>query len=313
MYSLIVRDYSIADIEAFSALSIRRGSTIASLAKASSDNLRIVTGAWLLFLPKAADEAAVRASAERFLAGPGAWMNETPEGLVTAALESSLLEKTFEGFANGLAPRPNVTAARLTDELETAAAILAARRARTREALQAKNRAVNSGEPPVDDEADRRFMTEALAEARAAAQAGEVPVGAVLVADGRIIACAGNRTLRNGDPTAHAEMLVLREGARVMKNHRLAETPLYVTLAPCPMCAGAIVQARPGRIVFGATDERMGAVGGALSLFELPGVNHRPWVRRGVMAQEAKTLLADFFAARRGAKENEREGEGEAR
>ena len=181
MYSLIVRDYSIADIEAFSALSIRRGSTIASLAKASSDNLRIVTGAWLLFLPKAADEAAVRASAERFLAGPGAWMNETPEGLVAAALESGLLEKTFEGFANGLAPRPNVTAARLTDELETAAAILAARRARTREALQAKNRAVNSGEPPVDDEADRRFMTEALAEARAAAQAGEVPVGAVIV------------------------------------------------------------------------------------------------------------------------------------
>lgn len=110
MYSLIVRDYSIADIEAFSALSIRRGSTIASLAKASSDNLRIVTGAWLLFLPKAADEAAVRASAERFLAGPGAWMNETPEGLVAAALESGLLEKTFEGFANGLAPRPNVTA-----------------------------------------------------------------------------------------------------------------------------------------------------------------------------------------------------------
>ena len=98
-----------------------------------------------------------------------------------------------------------------------------------------------------------------------------------------------------------------------MKNHRLAETTLYVTLEPCPMCAGAIVQARPGRIVFGATDERMGAVGGALSLFELPGVNHRPWVRRGVMAQEAKTLLADFFAARRGAKENEREGEGEAR
>ena len=246
MYSLIVRDYSIADIEAFSALSIRRGSTIASLAKASSDNLRIVTGAWLLFLPKAADEAAVRASAERFLAGPGAWMNETPEGLVAAALESGLLEKTFEGFANGLAPRPNVTAARLTDELETAAAILAARRARTREALQAKNRAVNSGEPPVDDEADRRFMTEALAEARAAAQAGEVPVGAVLVADGRIIACAGNRTLRNGDPTAHAEMLVLREGARVMKNHRLASSPARCARArSCRQDPAASSSARP--------------------------------------------------------------------
>ena len=98
-------------------------------------------------------------------------------------------------------------------------------------------------------------------------------------------------------------MLALREGARVMKNHRLAETTLYVTLEPCPMCAGAIVQARPGRIVFGASDERMGAVGGALSLFELPGVNHRPWVRRGVMADEARTMLAGFFAARRAAKE----------
>lgn len=303
MYSLIVKDYSIADIEAFSALSIRRGSTIASLVKAASDNLRVVTGAWLLFLPKEADAEAVRGCAERFLKGPGAWMNESPEGLEAAAVEAGLLERTPSGFRNELMPRPNVTAARLTDELETAAAILAERRARTREALQARNRAVNSGEPPVDDEADRRFMAEALEEARRAARAGEVPVGAVLVADGRVVARAGNRTLRDGDPTAHAEMLVLREGARVMKNHRLAETTLYVTLEPCPMCAGAIVQARPGRIVFGAADERMGAVGGALSLFELPGINHRPWVRRGVMADEAKAILTDFFAARRTAKE----------
>lgn len=303
MYSLIVKDYAVADIEAFSALSIRRGSTIASLARASSDNQRIVAGAWLLFLPKEAHAQAVRALALRFLAGPGAWLADSPESLEEAALASGLLEKTEAGFRNALEPRPNVTAARLTDELESAAAILAERRARMREALQAKNRAVNSGEPAVDDEADRRFMREAMLEAEKAAEAGEVPVGAVLVAHGRIIARAGNRTLRDGDPTAHAEMLALREGARVMKNHRLAETTLYVTLEPCPMCAGAIVQARPGRIVFGASDERMGAVGGALSLFELPGVNHRPWVRRGVMADEARTMLAGFFAARRVSKE----------
>ena len=200
-------------------------------------------------------------------------------------------------------PRPGVTARRLTDELESAQAILAARRARTREVLQAKNRAVNSGEPPVDDEADQRFMREALKEAQAAADAGEVPVGAVLVDNGVIVARAGNRTLRDGDPTAHAEMLVLREGAKVAKNHRLTNATLYVTLEPCPMCAGGIVQARPSRVVFGASDPRMGAVGGALSLFDLPGINHRPWVRRGVLADDAKALLTTFFAQRRTVKE----------
>ena len=300
MYSLIVRDYSIADIEAFSALSIRRGSTIASLAKASSDNLRIVTGAWLLFLPKAADEAAVRASAERFLAGPGAWMNETPEGLVAAALESGLLEKTFEGFANGLAPRPNVTAARLTDELETAAAILAARRARTREALQAKNRAVNSGEPPVDDEADRRFMTEALAEARAAAQAGEVPVGAVLVADGRIIACAGNRTLRNGDPTAHAEILAIKKACRLTKQTRLNGYDMYVTLEPCPMCAAAVSFARLRRLYFGAYDVKGGGVEHGCRLYQHAPNLFVPEIYGGMAQTRCAGLLTDFFKTLRG-------------
>ena len=132
-------------------------------------------------------------------------------------------------------------------------------------------------------------------------------VGAVIVRDGRVI--GRGFTQQTGGP--HAEVMALRDAAA--RGASVEGATIYVTLEPCPMCAGAIVQARPGRIVFGASDERMGAVGGALSLFELPGVNHRPWVRRGVMAQEAKTLLADFFAARRGAKDNEREGEGEAR
>ena len=98
-------------------------------------------------------------------------------------------------------------------------------------------------------------------------------------------------------------MLVLREGAKVAKNHRLTNATLYVTLEPCPMCAGGIVQARPSRVVFGASDPRMGAVGGALSLFDLPGINHRPWVRRGVLADDAKALLTTFFAQRRTVKE----------
>ena len=132
-----------------------------------------------------------------------------------------------------------------------------------------------------------------------------MPVGAVLVKNGEILARAGNRTLRDGDPTAHAEMLVLREGARKTANHRLGDAVLYVTLEPCPMCAGAIVQARPVRIVFGASDARMGAAGGALSLFDLPGINHRPWITRGVMETDCRQLLTDFFASRRQKRDDE--------
>ena len=303
MYTLISKDYSVADIETFSALTIRRGSSLESLARTSNDYVRVVVGAWLLSVPKTVTRDEALTSAERFLSDPGQWLNVTPEALLAEALSLELMNEGPEGLTHDLMPRPGVTARRLTDELESAQAILAARRARTREVLQAKNRAVNSGEPPVDDEADQRFMREALKEAQAAADAGEVPVGAVLVDNGVIVARAGNRTLRDGDPTAHAEMLVLREGAKVAKNHRLTNATLYVTLEPCPMCAGGIVQARPSRVVFGASDPRMGAVGGALSLFDLPGINHRPWVRRGVLADDAKALLTTFFAQRRPVKE----------
>ena len=303
MYTFISKDYSVADIETFSALTIRRGSSLESLARTSNDYVRVVVGAWLLSVPKTVTRDEALTSAERFLSDPGQWLNVTPEALLAEALSLELMNEGPEGLTHDLMPRPGVTARRLTDELESAQAILAARRARTREVLQAKNRAVNSGEPPVDDEADQRFMREALKEAQAAADAGEVPVGAVLVDNGVIVARAGNRTLRDGDPTAHAEMLVLREGAKVAKNHRLTNATLYVTLEPCPMCAGGIVQARPSRIVFGASDPRMGAVGGALSLFDLPGINHRPWVRRGVLADDAKALLTTFFAQRRTVKE----------
>ena len=303
MYTFISKDYSVADIETFSALTIRRGSSLESLARTSNDYVRVVVGAWLLSVPKTVMRDEALMSAERFLSDPGQWLNVTPEALLAEALSLGLMNEGPEGLTHDLMPRPGVTARRLTDELESAQAILAARRARTREVLQAKNRAVNSGEPPVDDEADQRFMREALKEAQAAADAGEVPVGAVLVDNGVIVARAGNRTLRDGDPTAHAEILVLREGAKVAKNHRLTNATLYVTLEPCPMCAGGIVQARPSRIVFGASDPRMGAVGGALSLFDLPGINHRPWVRRGVLADDAKALLTTFFAQRRTVKE----------
>ena len=306
MYRLIASDYSLADIERFSALTIRRGSTLDSLRRQTADDVRVVTGAWLLGVKAPMPEAGWLARADGFLRESGSWLSASPADLMREAEASGLLEKNGDGLlVSRLEPRPGITAKRLIDEIESAAAILAERRARMRETLQARNRSVNSGAPDVDAEADRRFMAEALAEAEKAAEAGEVPVGAVLVKNGEILARAGNRTLRDGDPTAHAEMLVLREGARKTANHRLGDAVLYVTLEPCPMCAGAIVQARPVRIVFGASDARMGAAGGALSLFDLPGINHRPWITRGVMETDCRQLLTDFFASRRQKRDDE--------
>lgn len=299
MYRLIPKDFSIADVERFCELSVRRGSDLDSLKRHGEDDLRVVSGAWLLRRRGEASREEWLSVAEDFLRSDiGDWLRVGAADLVAAACELGLLEGEFN-LCNALEPRPGVTAERLIDEIEMARAIKAERRARTRETLQAKNRAVNSGAPVVNAKTDEAMMREALREARAAFEAGEVPVGAVLVVDGKIVARAHNRTLRDGDPTAHAEMLVMRAGAEAVGNHRLNGATLYVTLEPCPMCAGGIVQARPARLVYGASDRRMGAVGGAFSLFDIPGVNHRPWITAGVLRDEAADLLQRFFADRR--------------
>jgi tRNA(adenine34) deaminase len=143
-------------------------------------------------------------------------------------------------------------------------------------------------------------MAVALELARQAATAGEVPVGAVVLLDGRIIAGAANRTVRDRDATAHAELLALREAARVAGDARLTEATLVVTLEPCAMCAGAIVLARVRRLVFGAWDDKAGMCGSVGDVVRHPRLNHRPEVVGGVRADEAGALLRAFFAARRG-------------
>lgn len=150
-----------------------------------------------------------------------------------------------------------------------------------------------------DDVSDQIFMEAALEEARKAALRGEVPVGAVIVMDDRILARAGNRTITDCDPTGHAEVVVLREAAAAIGNYRLLGATVYVTIEPCAMCAGAMVQARIGRVVYGAEDAKGGAVASCFSVLAHPQLNHRVEVTSGVMAEEAAGLLRDFFAARR--------------
>ena len=144
------------------------------------------------------------------------------------------------------------------------------------------------------------FMLFALQEARRAAQKGEVPVGAILVSEsGRVLAAAHNQPTRLADPTAHAEVLALREAGQSIGNYRLLNTTLYVTVEPCIMCMGAIVHARVSRVVFGASDPKWGAAG---SLYHFAGdtrLNHRPVVLGGVREAECKALIQDFFRARR--------------
>jgi tRNA(adenine34) deaminase len=142
-------------------------------------------------------------------------------------------------------------------------------------------------------------MEAAFAEARSAAESGEVPIGAVIVHDGAMIARSQNRVLRDNDPTAHAEIVVLREAARLLGNYRLNGCTLYVTLEPCSMCAGAMIHARLERLVFAAADPKAGACGSVLEVLNHPRLNHQMQVEQGIMAEEAGELLRSFFRERR--------------
>lgn len=148
-------------------------------------------------------------------------------------------------------------------------------------------------------DSDIEFMQEALEEARSAAAAGEVPVGAVLVHDARVIARSGNRTIRDCDPTAHAEIVVLRKAARIIDNYRLAGTTLYVTIEPCSMCAGAMIQARIPRLVYGANDPKAGAVRTYFQILSTPSLNHQVEITAGVLADECAEMIQTFFSKRR--------------
>lgn len=146
---------------------------------------------------------------------------------------------------------------------------------------------------------DETYMQEALQLAREAALQGEVPVGALVVSAGKVVGRGYNQPIGRADPTAHAEVLALREAGRTLGDYRLGGCTLYVTLEPCPMCAAALVHARVARVVFGAWDPRQGACGSAFNLLSAPAMNHRVDGFGGVLSTESGELLREFFAARR--------------
>lgn len=146
---------------------------------------------------------------------------------------------------------------------------------------------------------DRQFMQLAYEQAKLAALAGEVPVGAVLVRDGQVLSSAFNKPIMGHDPSAHAEMLALRAAAHQEQNYRLLGTTLYVTLEPCAMCAGAMLHARVERVVFGAPDPKTGAAGSVMDIFSNKQINHQTVSEGGVMQEECGQLLRDFFRERR--------------
>jgi len=146
---------------------------------------------------------------------------------------------------------------------------------------------------------DHDAMQAALAEARLAAASGEVPIGAVIVHNGAILARGQNRVLRDLDPTAHAEIVALRAAASALGNYRLPGCTLYVTLEPCAMCAGAMIHARLDRLVFAAADPKAGAAGSVLSVLNHPQLNHQMQVEQGILAEESSEILRSFFRERR--------------
>jgi tRNA(adenine34) deaminase len=148
-------------------------------------------------------------------------------------------------------------------------------------------------------ELDRQFMQQAIEQAQLAALAGEVPVGAILVRDGQVISKAFNKPITNHDPSAHAEMLALRQAALAEQNYRLPGTTLYVTLEPCTMCAGAMLHARVDRVVFGTPDPKTGAAGSVIDIFAMKQINHQTTIEGGMMSEECGQLLRNFFKERR--------------
>lgn len=289
----------------FRRLCVRRGIALGGLASGRQDDFRTVLAAASLALDEGAayDERGVNGRLAAWLAGPGAMIGCDHVELRRWLVDAGLVERDGFGrrYARVVPPPPayaravaGLAGCDLALFAQEARETLARDRDARRSAWQARRAA-----PPAATADDRRWMGEAIALAKAAADRGEVPVGAVVVHDGAIVGRGGNAPIAGLDPTAHAEIAALREAARALGNYRLSGCALYVTLEPCAMCAGAMLHARVARVVYGAPDPKTGAAGSVIDLFADGRLNHHAVALGGVRADECAALLAGFFAARR--------------
>ena len=263
-------------ISKFVKLSIRRGSSLASLSK-SPDHLRIVVDTFRATArdPLDPDEE----DAKKFLVEAGSWITDSAQNLLDASVSP---------------PNEHVNKFSLS-ELTSAVEVFR-EEIRQKRKQQALSREEEVRLSRIDRSRDEYFMREALAEAEKAHQAGEVPVGAVVVdKEGRIIGRGHNLVVAGHDPSGHAEIIALRNASQNIKNYRLDNCAIYVTLEPCPMCSGAIIGARLTRLVYGAKDQKAGAVESVFKLFDEKRVNHHTDVTAGVLEEDCLRILQSFF------------------
>ena len=263
-------------ISKFVKLSIRRGSSLASLSK-SPEHLRTVVDAFRATArdPLDPDEE----DAKKFLVEAGSWITDSAQNLLDASVSP---------------PNEHVNKFSLS-ELTSAVEVFREEIGQKRK-QQALSREEEVRLSRIDRSRDEYFMREALAEAEKAHQAGEVPVGAVVVdKEGRIIGRGHNLVVAGHDPSGHAEIIALRNASQNIKNYRLDNCAIYVTLEPCPMCSGAIIGARLTRLVYGAKDQKAGAVESVFKLFDERRVNHHTDVTAGVLEEDCLRMLRSFF------------------
>ncbi len=285
------------NVQRFVELSIRKGSNLASLERHNPADLLVVLEAFLTYLPDDLISAATALTkAQEFLDTAGDWLNETPVTVLLQSLKKGLIFEATVGY------RKNSTDRYTREALEEAVSREKERRETLRaimqKALQQRNREINSRKRQTHP-MDAQFMREAMEFAREAAKHNEVPVGCVIVKDGAVIGAGRNAMIEMNDPSAHAEVLAIRQAAQVLENYRLTGCTLYVTLEPCAMCAGLIAHARIARVVFAARDEKTGAYGGAIDLQSVAKFTHKVQVDSGILAKDASLLLTNFFGEKR--------------
>ncbi len=295
-------------LERLGQLAVRQGVHLSTLQQKDGRDLELVFATASLFFPAARllDERGANAVLKEFLATAGSMLDTDHVELRRWLVDTGFVRRSDFGtdYRRGDLPAWLRDAAEQLDPRELAVAVVQAREARDaqreakRQAWLARQIEVTE-QPAASVDADSTFMRLALDQAHNAWALAEVPVGAVVVKDGQVIATGFNQPIGNSDPTAHAEIQAMRAAAELLGNYRLSHCELYVTLEPCAMCAGAMQHARIRRLVFGASDPKTGACGSVVNLFAEPKLNHHTQVRGGVLAEASGQMLSRFFAERR--------------